>query len=248
MRLTHLSMDLSFIGCSLMIHDVHKKQLIALFKQCATLRALSLLDSISRILRVRTGRMADYDRNYKLLSHFPSLEYCTLMSYHEPCICVEDILTTCKKLRIFCCITSIQFSCLAAHNNLQQLCISCRDADLDDNFMDVVSVHGGLLHVALFVGSVTHKGICTLIKNSPDLITFGLAIHEQKRRKEIHSILLGEWIGKKFASRKLFTSGSFSLIQQSQGDEWLYNTDLLSMWPPDYFSDLQATEGVTLIR
>ena len=218
MRLTHLSMDPSFIGCSLTIHNVHKKQLIAFFKQCTTLRALNLSDCVPRIFSKGIG---NYD--YKLLSHFPSLEYCTLISYQEPCTCVEDILTTCKQLRIFCCVGSLQLSHLQVHNNLQQLCISCRDADLDDNFMDTVSVHGGLIHVALFIGSVTHKGITTLIRNSPNLLTFGIAIHEQKRRKEIHSISSSEWIGKrKFTGRKLFTSGLF-LIQQSEGNEWLHN-------------------------
>ena len=93
MRLTHLSMDPSFIGCSLAIYDVHKKQLVALFEQSTTLQALNLFDKVSWNFRKAKG----YD--YKLLSHFPSLEYCRLTIGNREPTCI-DILTTCKKLKI----------------------------------------------------------------------------------------------------------------------------------------------------
>ena len=69
------------------------------------------------------------------------------------------------------------------NNNLQQLAVvhivSC-GTDLHNNFMNVVSTHGGLVHVAFFVASVTSKGISTL-NNSPTLLTFGIC--EQKEVK-----------------------------------------------------------------
>ena len=40
MKLTYLSLDVSFVGGNFAIDDPQKKQLIAFFKQCATLRAL----------------------------------------------------------------------------------------------------------------------------------------------------------------------------------------------------------------
>ena len=227
MRLTHLSVDASFIGCSYTMYNVHKEQLVALFKQCTTLQALSVFDDESRSFRK--------GHDYKLLSHFPLLEYCRIHG-REP-TCAEDILTTCKKLRIFCCLYSTKLSLLAAHNNLQQLCISSKFTDIDDNFMDMVSIHGGLIHVALFVGSVTCNGITTLIRDSPNLLTF--ALREQKARKESYLKSLSGWLSKTFAGRKLFTSGLFTLARESNDAEWLSNTDLLPLWPSDHFSDLQ---------
>ena len=238
MRLTHLSMDASFIGCSLIVYDVHRQQLVALFERSTTLQALNLFDSDMVYPNFRKAKSYDY----KLLSHFRLLEYCRLTICNREPTCVLDILTTCKKLKIFCCISSTQLSrLLPAHNNLQQLCISSKYIDLDNNFMDMVSVHGGLIHVALFVGSVTCEGVTILIRNSPSLLTFGLC---EQRREENYRKSLSGWLSKKFPGRKLFTLGLFCLIRQTEEvncDEWLQNTDLLPLWPPDHFPDKQDT-------
>ena len=245
MRLTHLSMDASFIDCSLIIYDVHRQQLVALFERSTTLQALNLFDS--EVVYQNFRKAKSYD--CKLLSHFRSLEYCRLTICNREPTCVLDILTTCKKLKTFCYISSTQLSrLLPAHNNLQQLCISSKYIDLDDNFMDMVSVHGGLIHVALFVGSVTCEGVTILIRNSPSLLTFGLC---EQRREQNYRESLNRWLSKKFPGRKLFTSGLFCLIQQTEEvncNEWLQNTDLLPLWPPDHFPDLQIRHRDTLIR
>jgi len=117
-------------------------------------------------------------------------------------------------------------------HNLQQLCISSEYTHLNDNFMDMVSAHGGLIHVAFFVHSVSDEGITTPINNSPNLLTFGL--HQE-------SNCLGASLDMKFTHRKLFTSGSFDLVlEPSYENEWLHNTDLLSLFPPD---QAQITES-----
>ena len=239
MKLTHLSMDTSLFGTTL--GDVHKTQLVALFKQCTTLQALELSSSMGT-------RSQTY---HDLLLHFPSLKYCRLIKQNPTC--GEHILTTCKNLRFFS-YYGRQFSPSSAHNNLQQLCISSRHTDLNDNFMNTVSAHGGLIHVAFFVGSVTGHGITTLIKNSPKLLTFGL--REQKRSGDDYLKSLGATLQKKFNHRKLFTSGVFGLIHQMKDDgdeesypcvqvdenwevdEWLQNTKLLSLWPREQFPEL----------
>ena len=70
----------------------------------------------------------------------------------------------------------------AYYNSLQQLCILSEQTDLDDNFMDTVSAHGGLIHVAFLVSSMTSKGITTLIKNTPNLLTLvGLLVEKNSR-------------------------------------------------------------------
>ena len=233
MKLTHLSMDTSLFGTTL--GDVHKTQLVALFKQCTTLQALELSSSMG-------SRSQAY---HDLLSHFPSLKYCRLINKIRTC--TEHILTTCKNLRFFS-YCGRQFSLSSAHNKLQQLCISSRYANLDDNFMNTVSAHGGLIHVAFFVGSVTGHGIATLIKNSPNLLTFGL--RQQKRSGDNYLKSLGATLQNKFSNRKLFTSGIFGLMHQvkdgenREDDEWLQNTELLSLWPPEQFHDLQVPEMI----
>ena len=63
---------------------------------------------------------------------------------------------------------------------------------------------------------------------------------------------LGATLQKKFANSKLFTSGVFGLISGSKGvvyfeddvfdvcedDEWLQNSELLSLWPTEQFCDM----------
>ena len=78
--------------------------------------------------------------------------------------------------------------------------------------MDTVSAHGGLIHVSFYVHSVSSEGITTLIKNSLNLLSFRL--HEHKEHTENYCSLLSTSLGKKFADRKLFTLGLFSLLQQ----------------------------------
>ena len=169
----------------------------------------------------------------ELLSYFPSLKYCRLIDQQSTC--VQDILNNYKNLRYFCCDSSLKLSLSSAcSNSLQQLCIVSRGTDLDDKFMAAVSAHGGMVHVALFVGSATSKGITTLIKNSPNLLTFGLCEHKRNeehnsRSPGIKNLLnlfkrehviseeyksLGATLQKKFANRKRFTTGLFALIRQ----------------------------------
>ena len=72
---------------------------------------------------------------------------------------------------------------------------------------------------------------------------------EQVVHEEHHLKSLGATLQKKFADRKLFTSGLFALMRQERKDdkrvdfnEWLQNTDLLSLWPPEQFVDLHIRE------
>ena len=119
------------------------------------------------------------------------------------------------------------------HNNLEELCILSLSTNLDDNFMYTVSAHGGLVHVAFFVWSVTTNGITTLIKNSLNLLTSLFGLYEPKRYN-VNSFSAS--LGKKFGHRKLFTSG-VNLIQELKMEkfvnsvDWLINTNLLTWWP-----------------
>ena len=103
--------------------------------------------------------------------------------------------------------------------------------------MDTVSAHGGLIHVAFFVRSMTSKGITTLIKNSPSLLTL-VGLLTENRFKDKYFESLSASLRKTFAHKNLFTSG-ICLIQQLDGfdvnlDDWMQNTDLLSLWPSEF--------------
>ena len=248
MKLIYLSMDIAFLGSSSKMEDIQMKQLAASFAQCTPLRALELHFSYG------SRSVAESNSNiYKLLAHFPSLEYCRLCHGSEQSGCAKEVLTSCKSLRYFYCNCSVKVSLSLANNkNLQQLCISSKTTDLNDNFMDTISNHGELIHVALFVNSVTTNGITTLIQNSPDLLTFGLG--EQKHYKESYLKSLNTSLHKKFTKRKLFTIGLFGIIQKiedrygiiydeqyTEYDDWLHNTDLLALWAPFKFVDLTLT-------
>ena len=217
MMLTHLSINGSFIGEFIEKDNVQEKQLVALFKQCITLQALQLVAE---------------NNSCELLSHFSSLRYCRVISKGQS-TCIQNILTTCEKLRYFYC--SVRFSDdppqppLLIQNNLQQLCISYypQTIHLDDNFMKVVSAHGGLIHVILCVFSVTSKGVAILINNSPNLLYFVLA--ERTLNDSFKSSLR-----KKFSHRKLFTSGVFYHINKIYVkiiDRWLKHPNLFTLWP-----------------
>ena len=229
MKLTYLRVDSLLCGSQLNIDDPLAKQLITLFKQCTKLQALELHERYIDLSATISGN------DYKLLSHFPSLEYCRLTESRQS-NCMQDIITTCEKLKYFYCSCSVQLSLsTACYNNLQQLCISSEQTNLDDNFMDTVSAHGGLIHVILFVRSMTSKGITSLIKNSPNLLTL-VGLLKEKRYKEKYFESLSASLSKTFAHRNLFTSG-FCLIKQldinDDLDDWIQNTDLLSLWPSE---------------
>ena len=255
MKLTHLSMEGLLFKRPLSIDDTQVKHLIALFRQCTALKGLELWSDLSVPFN-----------NYKLVPYLPSLEYCRIINFCKHSIATQDILTGCKKLRCynFTSYTNYVASSLssvrshlksACYSNLQQLCISSRHTCLHDIFMDTVSAHGGLVHVALFVQSVSGKGITTLIKNSPNLLSF--CLRGCKEHNESYCSSLNSSLHKRFADRKLFTSGLFSFVQRVhdyymysdrsshsdctffEHDQWLQNTDLLSLCTPNHFCDLQ---------
>ena len=220
MTLAYLSINILFFIRPITEDDLYKKQFSALFKRCTTLRALELY------CNCRTIR-----RDYELQCYFPSLQYCRLNLVQHP-TCVQDILTTCKSLNCFSCHSNIglQLSlsspCL---DNLQQLSIVSQDAEVDDSFMDAVSFHGKLIHVFFKIHSMSGRGVTTLIKNSPDLLTFTVSAHELIGFTYGSGLKL---LAERFSDRKLFKFGMLNLAPLNvDPDHLLRNTDLLPLWP-----------------
>ena len=205
----------------------YEQKLIGLFRKCYTLQALqfdSFYDDGSCDVCTHSGI------KWSLLSHFPSLKYCNLYGDHPDL--VQDVISGCKELMVFFCES---IACLLISPvltaNLQQLYIESGDANIPEIFMETVSGHGRLLHVVLFVNCLTIEGIVTLIRNSPELLSFIIHAENIIGRNEITVVDdLGDSLQKKFPDRKLFRVGSFTVGQVSR-DVILARTDLLPLWP-----------------
>ena len=98
--------------------------------------------------------------------------------------------------------------------------------------MSSISAHGGLLHVVLYVRSVTSEGVTVLVVNSPNLLTF----HSFIDTFELLDQDLKAALTKKTANRKLFKGGSYEVgeIHSHFCTELRLNNphvDLESLWP-----------------
>lgn len=226
-KLSHLTLDL----CLLMVPDhVHKQRMITTYQRLLSLQALEI--EFGGCKECTECSIEDL-----LLSHFPLLIYCRL-SYDNPNI-LRSIITTCKHLKYLCCDARAKLvipqSCSCT---LQQLCIESKYTDIPDSFMDMISMHGGLEHLILSVRLVTVKGIYTLIKNSPNLISFCVFVSQplyNENGRKLQSKDFKAKVKKEFCHHKLFTAGAFRL---AVGNQFFYqydvlselNTDLNSLW------------------
>ena len=105
----------------------------------------------------------------------------------------------------------------------------------------MLSAHGELEQVVLFVRSITTSAITTLISNSPNLILLYIATRERLRDENGVSL---DWedhmdkVSKTFSYHKLLTTGDFTLKDEcnyflpSLRNEILvrFNTNLNSFW------------------
>jgi len=233
LKLTTLLIEL----CTLIPHedDQTKDKIVSLYQNCLNLKALEVSGNGGRCDKCRTfvGRREDF----LLLSNLPSLIHLTVETIPYDIVTVGDILTGCLKLK-YLTYTNYFFEilCSLTHQcDLEQLSILSRQ-DFSDNFMSMISAHGGLVHVLLHGNSVTDKGVTTLIENSPKLFTCHIYAHhfntssgDPLNLKDFKAQLL-----MKFSNRKLFSNGSYHLfvIFYETLHEVLeeHNTDLMSFW------------------
>ena len=103
--------------------------------------------------------------------------------------------------------------------NLHQLCIVSRyGINLSAPSVHVLSAHGELEQVTLFVRSITTSAITTLISNSPNLMSLyivtnelcdknGVRLNWEDRNK------YNDTVSKTFSYHKLLTTGDFILTE-----------------------------------
>ena len=226
-KLTHLAVDLSVLLPSV---EADKVKLISLFKKCKSLQALEYLISCWTSTFV--------SNSLSILSHFPTLIHFqhNQYYYHYCPTALHDILTNCKQLKY---LIFTEESNMRRHyvtpspvHTLEQLCIESEYLDLPDDFISSISAHGRLIHVVLYVRSVTSEGITVLVVNSPNLLTFQAFIDDDAF--ELLDQDLETNLKAKMSHRKLFKCGSY-LVMEASSDlaikhRWKPHANLVSFW------------------
>ena len=186
LKLTHLGIMFCVV-LPLQNDYVYRERLITLYQKCMHLRALHLqpaaekhlvngsYDCDAHNIEECSKCDASIDQHVLLLSHFPSLTYCMLDQMAHGSTIVRDITSSCKKLKYFnythVAYNPISLDVIKIQCDLQQLCLVSPVTNIPDTFMEMVSAHGGLEHVAICVQSITIEGLTTLITNSLKLST-----------------------------------------------------------------------------
>ena len=227
-KLTHLAIDLCML-----IHinnncysAADKDKLIGMLGNCDNLKALEIMQELC---------CEEYPGvNDLLFSHFPSLAYIRLFRVQYTAA-FEYTITNCHQLKYYCSWEAHCFLPSSSNCRLQQLCIQSCTIKLSAPSVQVLSAHGGLEQVVLFVKSITTSAITTLISNSPNLILLYIASDrplcddngvsvDQEDYKDMVSI--------RFSCHKLLTTGDLILTIYPSCNIILslFNTNLKSFW------------------
>ena len=235
--LTHLAIDLCMlIHINNKCYNVaDKDKLIGMLENCESLKALEITQELCH--------PGVYDL---LFSHFPSLVYVRL--FRVQCITAfEYTITNCCRLKYLYYYRADLYVDSEAHVTLpsssncrlQQLCIESCTIDLSAPSVQVLSTHGGLEQVVLFVKSITTSAITTLISNSPYLKL--LYIVTMKTLHDDNGVSVNQedykdTVSKRFSYHKLLTTGDLILTTHHYSScnkiLTLFNTNLKSFWRP----------------
>ena len=239
-RLTHLAVDF----CMLIQNSdsADKQKLIAMLTNCGSLKALEIVkcQSVHRL-------------NDLLFSHFPSLVYVRLEDYVRQqseawrTTAIEYIIANCHWLKHLYYETHFYTS--KAHVSLpslsschlQQLCVKSY-TDLSAPLAHVLSTHGELEQVALFIRSTTTNAITTLISNSPNLVLLFIVVDcppydelcDENGFQDYKKCQAA--VSETFSYHKLLTTGDFILTDRYWESLYSiavlarYNTNFNSFW------------------
>ncbi|XP_065888343.1 uncharacterized protein [Dysidea avara] len=229
MKLTHLAIDLCL---TLPSTEDDKQKMIKMFEKCSSLQ----------VLEANIGFCHQINMKLTILSHFSSLVFYRTHSISiDQSAVLQDLLAGCKALKFLSVtvhssrISVLQSFPLISYCSLQQLLVTSIATDLSDNFTSMISVHGGLEHVVLYVRSVTSEGVTVLVKNSPSLMTFHVIariFQHTETHERIDPNVLEMRIKQEYSQHRLFVFGSYII----KVDSWLdlldhhRNSDLFSMW------------------
>jgi len=228
MKLTHLVIDFCALNPPFKSDPAYDMQLWNYFEKCTSLLALQV--------ESKCEACDNSVIELSMLSHFPILAYCCIYNYFLNAA-VQGVLD-CKRLKIFCYLSVFSRTLpisTTSNTNLQQFNI-CASVTVSDVLLQMISAHGGLVHLALSVASITIEGICILITNSPELLTFYIQSKE-KIYSRCPVVVISSIDDLKcnlpysLHNRKLFTVGncSFTCFYDN-----IPGTDMCSLWPNLY--------------
>ena len=213
-KLTHLGIDLFMLihinnNC---YNAADKDKLICLLGNCVSLKALEIMDC-EVCLNVPST-------NDLLFGHFPSLVHVRISLAQTEC--TKYAITNCHQLKYLYYNTTFYI----AHANsldldlpslsschLQQIFVKS-SIDLSVSTAQMLSAHGELEQVILFVRSITTSTITTLISNSPNLILLYIVSTEPLCDENGASVNQKDYkdsVSKKFSYHKLLTTGNLIL-------------------------------------
>ena len=218
-KLTYLAIDLCMlIQCS-NCDNADKEKLIGMLGKCGSLKALEMMECVYNCKDCQNVPSV----NDLLFSHFPSLVYVRL-SQAWCTTALKYTIINCHRLKYLfyetyliseaCTILPLPSSC-----NLHQLCIVSKyGINLSAPSVHVLSAHGELEQVVLYVKSITTSAITTLISNSPNLMS--LYIETMEPLCDENGVSLDredcnkykDTVSKTFSYHKLLTTSDFVFI------------------------------------
>ena len=240
-KLTHLAIDLCMLIQSSNCDNADKEKLSGMLGKCGCLKALEIIHDIF-------CEGCQNVTNDLLFSHFPSLVYVRLPQARCT-TALKYIITNCHQLKYLYYernLRSEEHVTLTSSSSchLQQLFIYSFNINLPTPSVHVLSAHGELEQVALYVKSITTSAITTLISNSPNLMSLYIVIikplyDENGVREDCNKYK--DTVSKTFSYHKLLTTGDFILEDDCFYDYYnrfqilaAFNTNLNSFWKLDY--------------
>ena len=242
-KLTHLAINLCILKpCNL--DDGSKSRLISVIASCHSLQALeihchfNLVNQFGQFIK-RYENCCKIESNNTdfMFSHFPSLTNCRMSDFR--CSGFRYAITNCRKLKYLYENNPCEADLLSLSNNcrLQQLFIKSSSYGLTDKLVEVLSAHGGLECVVLYVNSITISGITTLINNSPNLVLLRIIMRMPLFSDDRSEVDYTERIRNMLPNQKLFVVSNFEVCYARDysskvltHDTTLLDTHLNSLW------------------
>ena len=232
-KFTHLAIDLCMLIQS-SDSAADKDKLIGMLGKCDSLEALEIIQTFNCDECQNISSVNDL-----LFSHFPSLVYVRL-SHVQCTTAFEYIITNCRWLKHLYYGTDL---CSEAHVtlpsssgcHLEQLCVKSCAINLSASSVQVLSAHGELEKVALFVKSITTSAITTLISNSPNLMLLYIVSREPLCDDDGASVDQEDYkdtISKRFSHHKFMTTGDLVLTESCYWHPLskMLDTNFNSLW------------------
>ena len=216
-KLTHLGIDLCMLihinnNC---YNAADKDKLICMLGNCDSLKALEVKEQLDCEMCLNVPGANDL-----LLGHFPSLVYIRISLHHTEC--TKYAITNCHQLKYLyykakLCKASVYTLDLPSLSSchIQQLYLTLY-IDLSVSTAQMLSAHGELEQVILFVRSITTSAITTLISNSPNLILLYIVSTEplcDENGASVNQKDYKDTVSKRFSYHKLLTTGELILKQ-----------------------------------